>query len=362
MDQPTTPATVTPLGPRAVSSPRLIETARSAWGLGPVTGTTDLGGTYNLNLRLQTDRESVVLRVHRPWVSPARLAATQAIRLGLRELGLPVVAPLSACSGTMAVTVDGRLAEVEPWLPDDGGADDRDRLLVAAELLGQLHAGLRAVRPTVPIVPALVSNNLSLRVFDDWLARTARAVGAVPRSDDTVVAEQACRDAEGIARQARSILRATGVRQLVHGDYGHENVRFTGLVATAIVDVDFLHEGERIVDLADLAFSPHWMSEFGQLDLPPADRDWDVVPDLIHRYDAAGGQPLSMGEISVLPLAMAAVPLNWLAASWLLEDPVAAVCLVAPELVTAAWLIEHYHELAALWTSRQTYDLASPSP
>ncbi len=344
---------VTPLGPRAVPSPHLIETARSAWGLGPATGAMDLGGTYNLNLRLQTLGDPVVLRVYRPWVSPDRLAATQAIRTGLRDLGLPVVAPLPARSGKMAVTVDGRLAEIEPWLPDDGGTDDRDRLLVAAELLGRLHAGLRAVRPSGPIVPAPVSNDLSPRVFDDWLARTARAVGAVPRSDDTVVAERACRDAEGIARNARTFRRGRNRRghQLVHGDYGHENVRFTGLVATAIVDVDFLHEGERIVDLADLAFSPHWMSEFGQIDLPPAQRDWDIVSALIRRYDAAGAgvRPLSMNEIEALPLAMAAVPLNWLAASWLLEDPVAAVCLVAPELATAAWLVEHHRELAVRW-------------
>lgn len=262
----------------------------------------------------------------------------------------------------MAVTVAGRLAEVEPWLPDDGGTDDRGRLLAAAGLLGRLHVGLRAVQPAVPIVRAPVTNDLSPRVFGDWLARTAWAVAAAPRTDQTDVAEQACQEARIIAFAMPSVPRHSRNRQVVHGDYGHENVRFTGSVATAIVDFDFLHEGERIVDLADLAFSPHWMSEFGQIDLPPTDREWDVVSDLIHRYDESSDQPLTADEIGALPLAMAAVPLNWLAASWLLEDPVAAVCLVAPELATAAWLVEHHRELARRWASRQTRNQMIPSP
>ena len=362
MDDPSTLATVTPLGPRAISSPRLIATARSAWGLGPVTGTSDLGGSYNLNLRLQTSGDSVVLRVYRPWVSADRLSATQAIRVALRDLRLPVVAPLPTSSGEMTVMVAGRLAEVEPWLPDDGGTDDRERLLAAAGLLGRLHARLRVIQPAVPIVPAPVSNDLSPRVFDDWLARTARAVAAAPRTDRTREARWACRAARTVALAMRRIPRRSGNRQLIHGDYGHENVRFTGSVATAIVDFDFLHEGDRIIDLADLAFSFHWMGEFGQLDLPPADRDWDIVLDLIHRHDEFSDQPLTAEEIDALPLAMAAVPLHWIAASWLLEDPVAAVCLVAPELAAAAWLVEHHDELSARWASRQTHDPARPSP
>ena len=343
-------ASVAPLGPRATSSPALIATVRSAWALNPVSGTTDLGGTYNLNLRLRTAPDDVVLRSHRPWVSAGRLATMQTARAGLREQGLPVVSPLPTVSGTTMMTVDGRLAEVEPWRPDDGGTDDRDRLLAAAALLGQLHAGLRALALPAPIVPPVVSNDLSPGVFDDWLVRTERAIAAAPRTEQTVVARRACRKAGAVARLNRDIPRGAGERHLVHGDYGHGNVRFTGPEATAIVDFDFLHEGERITDLADLAFSPHWVSAFGQLVLPPARRDWDIVPELIRRYDATCAQRLSKEEIGALPLAMAAVPLNWIAASWLLEDPVTAVCLVAPEIATAAWLVAHHRELATRWT------------
>lgn len=342
-----------PLGPRAIDSARLIATARAAWEIPNVTGIDDLGGTYNLNLRLSTDHDGVVLRVYRPWVSSERLASTQEVRATLHDRGLPVLPPIPTPSGAMAITVDDRLAELEAWQPDDGGTTDRERLLAAAALLGRLHQGLRAITLAIPFVPAPVSNDLAPAVFDDWLARTQRAIAEAPRTSQTSLALQATTEAATIAQAARTIPRGDGPRQLVHGDYGHENVRFTGAIATAIVDFDFLHEGERIVDLADLAFSPHWMREFEQVERSPAGRDWMIVPELIRCYDVATDRPLSGDEIAALPLAMAAVPLNWIAASWLLDDPVAAVALVAPELLTAAWLVANHRELAARWISRR---------
>lgn len=341
-----------PHGPRAVTSGRLIAAAQAAWGLGEITGTNDLGGTYNLNLRLSTSHGDAVLRVYRPWVSSARLATTQAVRVALHQRGLPVLPPVPSRSGTMAIRDTDRLVELEAWQPDDGGTTDRGRLLTAAALLGRLHDGLRSIAPEVSFVAAPISNDLPLAVFVDWLARTRRAVATTPPTRQSGPAFRATAEAAAIVAAARSIPRGNGAPQLVHGDYGHENVRFTGGVASAIVDFDFLHLGERIVDLADLAFSPHWMRELGQLDRPPAERDWDIIPELIRRYDDATHQPLSGDEIAALPLAMAAVPLNWIAASWLLEDPIAAVALVVPELRTAAWLVAHHRELAAQWTSR----------
>lgn len=342
---------VSPLGPRATASPHLIAAARSAWGLGKVTASQDLGGTYNLNLRLRISYGDVVLRVYRPWATPERLAMTQRVRTALHHHGLPVLPTIPTRSGTMAISVADRLAEIEPWQQDEGGTTDPDRLLAAATLLGRLHDGLREITSNGPFVPAPVSNDLSPAVFDDWLARTVEAIASVTPTEQTSLATRACRQAGRIAEAARAIPRGDGLRQVVHGDYGHQNVRFSGSLVTAVVDFDFLHHGARIVDLADLAFCPHWMAEFGQLSVPQAERDWGIVPELIRRYDTASRVPLSPAEIAALPLAMAAVPLNWIAASWLLEDPIGAVALVAPELLTAAWLIENHRELAAQWAS-----------
>lgn len=338
-----------PTGPRAPASPGLIASIGRAWDLGEIAGVIDLGGTYNLNLGLRTERGHVVLRVYRPWVRPERLAAVQSVREALRRDGLPVPPILPSRDGSLAVSRHHRLIEVEAWLADDGGADNLTRLRAAAGLLSRLHAGLRTAAPGSPFVPAPVSNALAPAVFDDWLARTGRVVASVPGSAAARTAIRAHADAASIWRRARTIQRPSLPRQLVHGDYGHENVRFRGDTPSAIIDFDFLDVRERIVDLAHLAFSPHWMAPFRQLGVAPSDRDWLAVSDLIHHYDATTDRPLTAAEVAALPVAMAMVPLTWIAASWLQEDVVAAVNLVAPELMVAGWLVENHHELARRW-------------
>lgn len=346
------PGHVVPVGPRAVASPDLIAAVRVHWDLGDITTIDDLGGTYNLNLHLATDRGPFVLRVYRPWVTPERLATVQAVRTSLEQRGLPVLPSRPTTNGALAIAVDRRLVELEPWRPDDGGTDSPERWMAAAGLLGRLHAALRLVEPAIPLAPALVHNALPPPIFDDWLGRTRMAVEAHPRTEQTAIASRACRDSGQIARAARDVrdvARSQLVRHLVHGDYGHGNVRFSGDEPCLLVDFDFLHVTDRIADLADLAFGPHWMDQFGQTSLRPEDRDWDAVAGLIRRYDGTNGQPLTADEIAALPLAIASVPLNWIAASWLQEDVVAAVNLVAPELETAAWLVRHHRELATHW-------------
>lgn len=347
----TTHATPAPfqVGPRATATPGLIEVVRTAWHIGEVAEIVDLGGTYNLNLRLRTERGNVVLRVYRPWVRPDRLAFVQSVRDGLRRHGLPVQTVMPTAEGSRSIMANHRLVEIESWWPDDGGTDSATRNMAAAGLLGPLHTALRMIGSDFPLVPAPVSNALPPDIFDEWLAQTSRAITGVPGSDATARALRACRDAASIARGARRIARPVLPRQLVHGDYGHGNVRFTGDTPSMIVDFDFLDTGERIADLADLAFGPHWMAPFGQLDRPPADRDWDAVASLIRQYDAASDEPLSDDEIAALPVAMAMVPLTWIAASWLQTDAVSAVNIVAPELATAAWLLRHHGDLARHW-------------
>ena len=338
-------------GPRATVSAGLIAAARHAFSLGSVAAVLDLGGTYSLNLRLRTDRETVVLRIYRPWVTPARLASVQAVRAGLHVGGLPVLPARLTRDGSGAITVDQRLVEAEPWRPDDGGAATPARNLAAAHLLAGLHTALRRIGRSVPVVPAPVSNTLPTADFDDWLRRTVAAVGQRPASAETRLALAACRTVAVIAEDARRTPQAHPPLpcQLTHGDFGHENVRFTGDTPSLIVDFDFLGVRPRVADLADLAFGPHWMVSFGQTERPPADRDWDAVAGLIRSYDAAAGQSLVAAEIAALPLAMAMLPLTWVAASWLHDDAVAALNLVAPELPTAAWLVHHHQDLARRW-------------
>src|SRR5690242_5092763 len=98
---------------RAAISPRLLSALRDHYGLREGDRARDLGGSSNLNLLLTEGRDHYVIRVYRPWVTAARLAAMQFVRRHLARGGVPCAEPISTRSGESWIQVDGRLVEVE---------------------------------------------------------------------------------------------------------------------------------------------------------------------------------------------------------------------------------------------------------
>ncbi|WP_132188281.1 MULTISPECIES: phosphotransferase [Kribbella] len=75
---------------RAAGTAEWLEFVRQEYPLADVTLVRDLGGNYNLNLQVSTDRGALVVRVSPEWVKADRLAAVQAVRGYLRGLGWPI--------------------------------------------------------------------------------------------------------------------------------------------------------------------------------------------------------------------------------------------------------------------------------
>ncbi len=334
---------------RARASPGLLAAVVDAWGLGAIdltAPTVDMGGTYNLNLRLQSERGDVVVRVYRPWVSVARLTAVQGLRHALRQDGIPTIVPLVRPNGATTLQVDGRLIEVEPWVSSESGADTWERYIAAGAELGRLHAALRRVPILVPFPPAPASNVLAPHVFADWIDRTRLAIASAPLAIGAVDALAICDDAERLRAVIAGEPRPDHVVQLTHGDFAHENVRFFGNAPVAILDFDFLDVRDRITDLA---YTTYWMFEHLQWDVPPAERDWWRAGDLIRGYADSCEIPLTAEELVWLPLAMATIPTTWVAEAWLMGDVLHAIGLVARQMETVAWLIDHRYDLARMW-------------
>lgn len=350
MDAIRTTQAAIPIGPRAAISPALLQDVRDAWGLGTIAdlaGLGDVGGTYNLNVRLQTDRGDVVMRVYRPWVQPERLLAVQSLRESLWQDGVPVITPLLRPDGTTMLGWGDRLIEVEPWVSSDGGADSWARYQAAAIQLGSLHVALGQVRLPIPFVGAPVSNVLSEWTFADWLERTRRAVTNAPADLQRFAALHAIDEAERLRQRIAVPPRPVPIMQLTHGDFAHDNVRYFGPAPVAILDFDFADYRDRLTDVAYLAY---WMFEHLQWDTPAAARDWGQVRQLIAGFGSTARHPLTPDEIRALPLFMATIPLNWMAEPWLMNDPVAAIGLVAPQLATSTWLVANQGDLAAMWS------------
>ncbi|HEV2529438.1 MAG TPA: phosphotransferase [Thermomicrobiales bacterium] len=334
---------------RARLSPDLLTAVATAWDLGEINvaaPTEDIGGSYNLNLRLQTDRGEVVVRVYRPWVTPDRLAAVQGLRHALRREAIPTIVPLSRSNGATALEWAGRLVEVEPWVSSESGADSWQRYVTAGAELGRLHAALRRIRVADPFPPAPVSSVIAPSVFADWIARARRAIAAAPLAPGAVDALATCDEAERLRTIITAEPRPGHIVQLTHGDFAHDNVRFFGTSPVAILDFDFIDTRDRITDLA---YTTYWMFEHLQWDIPAAERDWWRAGDLVRGYAEASGIPLTAEELVWLPLAMATIPTTWVAETWLMGDVLEAIGLVARQMETVAWLINHRHDLAQMW-------------
>src|SRR5690242_11579420 len=74
-------------------------------------GWADLGGAFNLNLRIDAD-PPVVLRIHRPWVRRGRVAGLRRLRDRLQWTQVRVARPIPISGGDLLRVAD-RWAEVE---------------------------------------------------------------------------------------------------------------------------------------------------------------------------------------------------------------------------------------------------------
>lgn len=326
---------------------RLVALAREAWHLGEIRAARRLGGTFDRTVSIRTETDAWVLQLAPRWVSQARLDSIQRVRNALTGFDVPVPQAVPIAGGRLQVIMDDWPAELMPWLPADGDIDRWSRLEAAAGLLARLHDALQRVDLS-GFVPPLVSNGIPSGDYAAWLDRTRAAIAATPADvADRAAALAACDRAGKLHDQADARGVPVLPRQLTHGDYGHGNVLFRDDAPAGIIDFEFTGVRPRIADLADLAFTPQWRSAFGQVAIPPAARDWSYVGRLVRRYDARARTPLADTELAALPVAMARLPLVWVAQAGLHADPVAAARLVAPELATSAWLLDQRYHLHA---------------
>src|SRR4051794_13331905 len=93
-------------------------------------GWADLGGAFNLNLRIDVE-PPVVLRVHRPWVRRGRVAGLRRLRERLRRTQVRVARPIRL-SGRDLLRVGDRWAAIEECIDHAhprAGEDTQVRLL-----------------------------------------------------------------------------------------------------------------------------------------------------------------------------------------------------------------------------------------
>jgi Ser/Thr protein kinase RdoA (MazF antagonist) len=270
----------------------------------------DLGGGFNLNVRIDAD-PPVVLRVHRPWVRRARVAGLRRLRERLQASPARVARPLPIL-GRDLLRVGDRWAELEAFVPHvepPAGEGSGIRLF---EELGRLHRALAAAWDPAPPEPR--DDHRTLHQLRASIGFTRRRLG--PPAEPVV---QRMRRLTGELAGLRTAVELPAAP--IHGDYKLANTGLRADGSWVTFDLDFARVRERVYDVAA---SLHHLAPAG--DLPEPRR-------LLDAYDRTAPTPLTPDEHRWLPGALALVPLHWAATAGLVGDgiPEAEAAMTAAE-------------------------------
>lgn len=224
---------------------------------------------------LVTTRGRFVVSLFGDEVSRGHLVAMQSVRRSLAAQGLPVVPAIDAI-----LSIDGHVAEVQPWIAHDGYVTDRAGIVTAAGVLGPLHRGLARckVTPEPRSAPWQWPEELADRLDRETpgllaeAARSGREISAAVASAQRIL--------EGLSRY--DVYR--GDRQLTHGDFHARNVLLTRGEVTAVVDFERLEFRPALHDLAwPLIFWRILGSDLGAW----TEADWDWAAACCRAYAVA---------------------------------------------------------------------------
>src|SRR5258708_37010140 len=110
-------------------------------GVARGAGWADIGGGFNLNLRIDAE-PPVVLRVHRPWVRRGRVAGLRRLRARLQRTQGRVARPI-AISGCDLLRASGRWAALDDIIDHVQPRADEDSYAPLFEEIGRVHSALQ---------------------------------------------------------------------------------------------------------------------------------------------------------------------------------------------------------------------------
>jgi Ser/Thr protein kinase RdoA (MazF antagonist) len=303
-------------GTRAAVSAQLWEVLAARWGI-PCQRGRDLGGSLNLNLLVHRGDDRLVVRVHRPSVSPARLEDIQAVRGRLDAAGVPCSALVPARDGARWARAEGRLAEVERFIPHNGAMNTWPRLARGLPVLGRIHAVLTGAEVSPAGRSVEFANHIEAgHVLPGTRAGTTQIRSWHPTPWEQQMASEADRLAELVAA-GEADLSGLLPRQLVHGDFWDDNIFFRGPDPVFVADFGFMAERAR---LDDLALTLYYADT--ELGLTTSSDRIAALQPLVRAYASRLDVALTAAERQALPWVIARQPL-WGIGGWVavLDDP-----------------------------------------
>jgi Ser/Thr protein kinase RdoA (MazF antagonist) len=281
-----------------------------------------------------------VLRVHRPWADPDRLALVHRIRMALADDGLPALAPLPAEDGAFTVSWHGRLVEAAQLVDHEGPAATRQAAPAVFGGLARLHDALAGWRLELTITPPQprTCNHMSLLEASDWLTALQHRLTSTGEGTG---------DSLATVRVAVDLLDRLGdlpvpdCRQPTYVDVSPYNFLVNDGVVAAIVDFDMLTIAERAYDVAYALAVFGWAGADAS-----ATGRWQDAAVLLSAYNHAASLPLSPEEVASIPALMARLPVVQAALAASISDPASDLAKLAPHLAWGRHIIERHSDVS----------------
>jgi homoserine kinase type II len=290
---------------RATASPDLVECVSRSYGLSDVRPVRDLGGSYNLNLLIESGSGPLVIRAYGDWVTAERLTAVQDVREHLRVRNWPVAELVRTPYATGSIDWDGRRVEVERYVPPGTSMSSWPLLTKGMGILGRLHDAMLGAPTSLAARTAPVANHVAA---SSVIEETAPAIATIHALGLTSEQAEFLRAAELLVERLRDEPTASRATRLVHGDFWDNNVYFQDGQLQRIGDFDFMGERDRIDDIALTLF--YAGEHFGRQD--PRPERLDRLRRLVDAYDDALEDGLTTAERVALPYAIVRSPLTFL--------------------------------------------------
>lgn len=327
--------------PRPELSAEIMQVVSSSFELNPLTAPKDLGGSFSLNVLIETSVGRYVVRVHGTQTEPTRLDAIQRARRYLASHDVPAPHRVLTTAGAPFVAVGGHLVEVERYVEHDANMNTWHRLELGLPYLGRTHSLFRSLKIGAAGRQAPIANHIEPHLA---LAGTLRGIRRIrtwdPTPDELLFAAR-CEELAHLVHKAEGEVISDLPRQVVHGDFWDNNVLFQGESVVLVTDLDFMAERLRIDDLALTLYFAN--SSIGG-DRLSGSRILQMRA-LVDAYDSGLTDRLSAAERRAIPAAVARQTL-WSAGWWvpaLPEDK--ARKQVAWQAADAQWTLELMHNL-----------------
>lgn len=248
-----------------------------------------LGGAFNTNIRIAAGRSEYVLRISSAAASEEQLREIYRLQQRLSAQGIPVPLPHLTENGEPYIRMDGKLIQVLPYIAGEPFRGGECQVRSSGAMLRSFHEALTG--EGCPLKPPVDFH----RTYD-YCREALQRLKGVERISRFGLTEAAHAAERIYARW--SAAEAKLPQTILHGDWHFWNQLYTADQVTAVLDLDYMHSGPRIMDVAYAMWIIHIL-------LPNRAASY-------RRAFLAGYGALYEEEIEILPYAAARIALFFL--------------------------------------------------